>query len=161
LKNPLQNLGLFASYGTKKAQEYVGLQGVVDKLSKVRPELKSSADHIEKQTARFGSAVENLLIKYGKNIEDQQIPLKRVAECTMELYAMAAVTSRATRSLEKGLSSASHEVLLANTYCLEASQRINDRLKLLQGGNSDKQLSQIADECFKEENYIPVHPLEI
>jgi hypothetical protein len=39
-------------------------------------------------------------MKYGKTIEEQQIPLKRVAECAMELYAMAAVTSRATRYFE-------------------------------------------------------------
>jgi len=159
VKNPVANLGFLASEGTNFLSHRFGL-GIAptDKLTKVRSELKSAADLIEKQTAAFGFACKELLIKYGKNIEDQQIPLRRVAESAMELYAMAAVTSRATRALNTGASSASHEVLLANTYCQEASQKISQNLKALKV-NTDKKVQEIADQVFKEENYIPVHPL--
>lgn len=52
-------------------------------------------------------------MKHGKKIVDQQLPLKRVAEVTMDLYAMAAVTSRATASLNAKLATAAHEKTLA------------------------------------------------
>jgi len=54
-----------------------------------------------------------LVMKHGKKVIDEQLPLQRVAEVTMDLYAMAAVTSRATAALNAKGATASHEKLLA------------------------------------------------
>ena len=48
-------------------------------------------------TSAFGRAVERLLITHGKNVIEQQQLLKRVADIAIELYALSAVISRATR----------------------------------------------------------------
>jgi len=130
----------------------------VEKLRHIDPSLKDAATIIEEQIAAFGVACENLVLKYAKSIEDQQILLRRLADCAMELYAMASVTSRAGRAFTKNSSSAAHEVLLANTYCKEARVKISQNLKALTN-NSDRGIQELADQIFKAENYIPNHPL--
>ena len=45
-----------------------------------------------------------------QKIIEEQLLLKRMADVSINLYGMTAVISRATRSIEQGLPSASHEV---------------------------------------------------
>jgi hypothetical protein len=48
-------------------------------------------------TSAFGRAVEALLLNHGKDVIEQQTLLKRVADVAIELYALTAVLSRASR----------------------------------------------------------------
>jgi very long chain acyl-CoA dehydrogenase len=58
----------------------------------------------------YGKAVERSLIAYKKSIMDEQFVLNRLADAAIDTYSMAVVLSRASRSLEKNLPSAPHEV---------------------------------------------------
>lgn len=69
----------------------------------------------------FGEAVESLLLKYGKGVVEEQFLLNRLAAAAFDTYTMAVVLSRATRSLNQNLPSASHEQLLAQVWCYEVS----------------------------------------
>lgn len=69
--------------------------------------------------ADIGVAVEAVLIKFGKNIIEEQFYLNRLAEAIIDAYAMAVVLSRASRSIERNLSSAHHETLMAQVWCNE------------------------------------------
>lgn len=69
----------------------------------------------------FGRTVEQLLIKHGKNIVDQQFLLNRLADCAIDTYAMVVVLSRATTSLNNKLDTADHERLMAEAWCIEVS----------------------------------------
>ncbi|XP_073229369.1 complex I assembly factor ACAD9, mitochondrial-like [Porites lutea] len=55
--------------------------------------------------------------KYGKNIIEEQLLLNRMADACMNLFAIMTMISRAARTINQGLSSASHEVLLTDTIC--------------------------------------------
>lgn len=127
---------------------------------KVPPQLKEAAGLIEKQSAEFGKSVTMLLMKSGKKIVDLQLPVKRVAECTMDLYAMAAVVSRASSALQNNEQSASHQVLLATAFCNEANQRITQRLAEINQPNKtiDKKIYEISDAVFEKQGYVPEHP---
>jgi len=120
-------------------------------------------------------------MSHGKDIMNHQLPLKRVAECAMDLFAMAAVTSRATSSLQKSLPSAPQEKALAlgslsisrkvqetksHTYnhkgfCKDAETRIVRRLDEINHPERtiDKETYQIADAVFENGGYVPQHPL--
>uniref|UniRef100_A0A8C5GB90 Very long-chain specific acyl-CoA dehydrogenase, mitochondrial n=1 Tax=Gouania willdenowi TaxID=441366 RepID=A0A8C5GB90_GOUWI len=74
-----------------------------------------------KAIEQFGAVVEELLVKHGKKIIDEQFVLKRVADCAIDLYAMVVVLSRASRSLSQGQASAQHEKMLCETWCMEVS----------------------------------------
>lgn len=69
--------------------------------------------------ADIGVAVEGVLMKFGKGIIEEQFYLNRLAEATIDAYAMAVVLSRASRSIERNLPSAAHESLMAQVWCNE------------------------------------------
>lgn len=89
----------------------------------------------------FGQTVEHLLIKYGKNIIDQQFLLNRLADCAIDIYVMACVLSRATRSMKLNLPSADHERLIAQAWCLEGSERCIVNTRKIHNGS-----------------YLPIYP---
>uniref|UniRef100_A0A7N6BYS6 Complex I assembly factor ACAD9, mitochondrial n=1 Tax=Anabas testudineus TaxID=64144 RepID=A0A7N6BYS6_ANATE len=96
-------------------------------------------------------------------IVDEQLILKRVADVLINLYAMTAVLSRASRSISIGLRNHDHEVLLANTFCSDAFFKNNYMMTQLQKHspeNNDANIKKIAKEVLENRAYICSHPLE-
>lgn len=60
-----------------------------------------------------------VLIKYGKGIVNEQFILNRLANSAIDIYTMTVVLSRASRSLNEKLPSATHEKILAQNWCYE------------------------------------------
>uniref|UniRef100_A0A668AJB2 Complex I assembly factor ACAD9, mitochondrial n=1 Tax=Myripristis murdjan TaxID=586833 RepID=A0A668AJB2_9TELE len=160
------NVGLALGMLGKKLKTSMG--GTVDfgltgKDGVVHPSLADSAKKFEQNVYLFGSTVESLLYRYGKTIVDEQLVLKRVADVLINLYAMTAVLSRASRSISIGLRNHDHEVLLANTFCSEAFFKNNYLMTQLQKHspeNNDANIKKIAREVLEKRSYICSHPLE-
>eukprot|EP01137_Pigoraptor_chileana_P023983 Opistho-2@91181 len=160
LASPLSNLGVIMDEAPKRLRRTLGVSGGGDVLRGVHPDLRSSASLIESRTADFGAAIESLLSKHGKDVINQQMPLRRVAEVVIDLYAMAAVTSRATHALNSKLPTAAHEALLCKTYCEDADERLASNIRALVSSKTcDQQFSQIAGDVLDKGEYIPTHPL--
>lgn len=106
-------------------------------------------------------AVREVLLKYGKDVVSQQLVLERTANVAIDLYAMAAVLSRTTKSIKASSSSAEHETRLAELFCLQASRRISTNVADMTGGSADLDAKRvaIAKALFDSGNYIPKHPL--
>ncbi|XP_043977302.1 complex I assembly factor ACAD9, mitochondrial [Gambusia affinis] len=129
----------------------------------VHPSLEESAKKLEQNVSLFGTTVESLLYRYGKSIVDEQLVLKRVADVLINLYAMTAVLSRASRSISIGLRNHDHEVLLANTFCTDAFFKNNYSMVQLQKHspeNNDASIKKIAQAVLENRSYICSHPLE-
>lgn len=138
-KNPTANLGLIFEEASKRVVRSVGLASppAVDHL--VNKELAPSAVLLAKVSCmsfiikylltndfaqgvdNFGQTVEMVLIKYGKSIVNEQFILNRLANSAIDIYTSAVVLSRASNSLEKGLSTANHEKLMAEAWIFEVS----------------------------------------
>jgi len=129
----------------------------------VHPQLLPCAQAIAAQSAQFGDTVEAILIKYGKNVVNEQLVLKRIADSAIDLFGMAATTARATRSLREGTPSAEHEAKLTLAFCQDANRRITTNLRdaLAPGQTSDKKLLDIAGDVFAKGGYVPAHPLRV
>ncbi|XP_069559315.1 complex I assembly factor ACAD9, mitochondrial isoform X1 [Brachyistius frenatus] len=137
--------------------------GLTGKDGVVHPSLAESAKKLEQNVNLFGSTVESLLYRYGKTVVDEQLVLKRVADVLINLYAMTAVLSRASRSISIGLRNHDHEVLLANTFCNDAFYKNNYWMVQLQKHspeNNDANIKRIAREVLENRAYICSHPLE-
>uniref|UniRef100_A0A8C4E6D3 Complex I assembly factor ACAD9, mitochondrial n=1 Tax=Dicentrarchus labrax TaxID=13489 RepID=A0A8C4E6D3_DICLA len=96
-------------------------------------------------------------------IVDEQLVLKRVADVLINVYAMTAVLSRASRSICIGLRNHDHEVLLANTFCSEAFFKNNYLMTQLQKHspeNNDANIKKIAQAVLENRAYVCSHPLE-
>lgn len=79
----------------------------------------------------FGQTVEALLVKHGKGIIEQQFVLNRLADCAIDIYAMACVLSRCSRSIQLKLESVEHERLMTHAWCIEAAERcLNNNRKI-------------------------------
>lgn len=148
---------LMSSLGAKVNHGLTGPDGVV------HPSLADSAKMFELNVTAFGSAVEKLLYRYGKTIVDEQLALKKIADVLINLYAMTAVLSRTSRSISIGLRNHDHEVLLANTFCLEAHFKNNYLMHQLEKHspeNNDANIKKIAKQVLDNRAYICTHPLE-
>lgn len=98
-----------------------GLPNGDELLEEVASPLRHSALKLVQQIEDFGSVIEHLLFKYGKNIANQQFLLTRIANASIDLYVMTAVLSRATSAINEELPSADHEQLLATTFVAKVS----------------------------------------
>ncbi|KAM9758478.1 complex I assembly factor ACAD9, mitochondrial [Menidia menidia] len=160
------NITLAMSMVGKKLKSSLGAAvdlGLTGKDGVVHPSLEESAKKLEQNVNLFGSTVESLLYRYGKTIVDEQLILKRVADVLINLYAMTAVLSRASRSISIGLRNHDHEVLLTNTFCNEAFFKNNYLMVQLQKHapeNNDANIKKIAKAVLDNRAYICSHPLE-
>ncbi|XP_048853809.1 very long-chain specific acyl-CoA dehydrogenase, mitochondrial-like [Brienomyrus brachyistius] len=136
LKNPVGNLGLLTGEIGKRVRRKAGLSSGLTLQGTVHPDLAQSGDLVVKAIEQFGLTVEELLLKHGKKIIDEQLVLQRVADGAIDLYAMVVVLSRASRSLSQGLPSAQHEKILCETWCVEAHDRIMKNMKELRSSSS-------------------------
>jgi alkylation response protein AidB-like acyl-CoA dehydrogenase len=157
IRDPLQNYGMIVGELYDRVRDrFVG-----EHVDHAHPKLKRAAVHIEDKVVAFGHAVEQLLRHFGKRIIEEQLLLRRIADMAIDLYAMVAVVSRATSSMEKARPGAEHEVLLASAFCEEADRRIRRNLRALEQGrkNGDVELRTIADQLLEHGGYVPAHPL--
>ncbi|XP_078399585.1 complex I assembly factor ACAD9, mitochondrial [Cetorhinus maximus] len=137
--------------------------GLTGKSGVVHPNLEESAKKMEENVYILGCSVENLLYRFGKTIVEEQLVVKRVADVLINLYAMTAVISRASRSISIGLRNHDHEVLLANTFCSGAYFQNNYLLAQLQKNspeNLDDSIKKIAQQVLDKRAYICSHPLD-
>jgi len=162
LKNPLGNVGLLAGEISKRAKRKAGLSTGITLQGTVHPELAQSGQLAVEAIEQFGGVIEELLVKHGKKIIDEQFVLKRVADCGIDLYAMVVVLSRASRSLSQGHPSAQHEKMLCDTWCMEAHDRIIQTVKSLRSSQSRqvfKNMRGISMAVVENGGVVAPHPL--
>ncbi|XP_062342332.1 very long-chain specific acyl-CoA dehydrogenase, mitochondrial-like [Osmerus eperlanus] len=162
LKNPLGNAGLLAGEVSKRAKRRAGLSTGLSLRGSIHPELAQSGDLAVKAIEQFGVTVEDMLLKHGKKIIDEQFVLKRVADGAIDLYAMVVVLSRASRSLSNSLPTAQHEKMLCDTWCVEAHDRIMDNCKALKSSSTSqvfKNLKAISSAVVENGGVVSPHPL--
>lgn len=125
-------------------------------------QLNDSSVLASKAAVDFGITVEQVLIKYGKRITDEQYVVNRIAQSTIDIYGMFVVLSRASRSINLKYSSAEHEASLANMFCYEASRRVSQNLKDaldVEFVNNTKLMAKVAIDLGQHGRTVPQHPL--
>jgi very long chain acyl-CoA dehydrogenase len=114
------DIGTILSEGKKRIGSKIGVQTFsAPELNTMPQQLTTSAALAAMAAAEFGETVENLLIKYGKNIANEQFVVNRVAQSTIDIYAMFVILSRASKSINSKLPSSEHEINLVNLFCSE------------------------------------------
>lgn len=129
-KNPSANLGLIAEEVSRRATRVIGLNSS-SLNSYVHPSLQESAALCVKSVESFGSAIESILVKYGKGIVEEQFVLNRLAQAAIDTYTMSVVLSRASLSASKNIPSAEHEIMMTQVWCSEAASRVAYNLKVI------------------------------
>jgi len=163
LKNPLNNVGFMFKKGIERMQTNRKNPALNMKLyDHVHPTLSQSAEALELRVVKLRYLVEKYLGTYADKIIDQQLPLKRFANVSIDLFATTAVLARASRAKSIGLRNCDHELVMARTFAGLALRRVDsalEELELGELGNGDMNLTDIADTIFKEGGYAAEHPL--
>eukprot|EP00735_Rhodelphis_limneticus_P004842 TRINITY_DN1648_c0_g1::TRINITY_DN1648_c0_g1_i1::g.17782::m.17782 TRINITY_DN1648_c0_g1::TRINITY_DN1648_c0_g1_i1::g.17782 ORF type:complete len:619 (-),score=152.42,sp/P48818/ACADV_BOVIN/54.62/0.0,Acyl-CoA_dh_1/PF00441.19/1.1e-39,Acyl-CoA_dh_1/PF00441.19/0.046,Acyl-CoA_dh_M/PF02770.14/5.7e-21,Acyl-CoA_dh_N/PF02771.11/7.1e-21,Acyl-CoA_dh_2/PF08028.6/5.2e-15,Acyl-CoA_dh_2/PF08028.6/0.3,PMEI/PF04043.10/0.44 TRINITY_DN1648_c0_g1_i1:27-1883(-) len=163
LKSPLSNLGSLSGIVGTRAKRMMGMPE--DQVHLVHSSLRSSATLLEKNVSAFGGVVESLLMKHGRNVIDKQIQLKRLADCAIDIYSMAAVLSRATRAIEENSPTVESEQLMAETWCKDADSRVRHNIKKihssLSGQSTDPDYIKLAEIIYRQNSYPARHPTGI
>ena len=111
LRNPFLNPGLLLGKTLQRWRQSNDLPQLTLKLDGfVHPTLERSAKHLEYCVHRFQYIVEIMLQRYGADITNRQLVLKRMADIAIDIYAMTAVLSRSSRSYCTGIRNAQAEV---------------------------------------------------
>uniref|UniRef100_A0A452I8K4 Very long-chain specific acyl-CoA dehydrogenase, mitochondrial n=1 Tax=Gopherus agassizii TaxID=38772 RepID=A0A452I8K4_9SAUR len=145
-----------------RAKRKVGIPTGLSLEGIVHPGLDNSAYLVTKAIDLFGEAVESLLLKYGKKVIDQQFHLKRVADAAIDIYAMAVVISRASRSLSLGQPTAEHEKLLCQTWSHEAFERVRENLRAVKSSTWNQSFADmklISNAVVQNKGILATHPL--
>ena len=99
--------------------------------TKVNPNFADAAAVLSQDVSMFGTSVETVLIKHGKEVMNQQFLLNRIANAAIDIYVATCVISRCSSSLEQGLESAQNEQMMTKVWCSEAHTRIVNNLDML------------------------------
>uniref|UniRef100_A0A8C3UHH7 Complex I assembly factor ACAD9, mitochondrial n=1 Tax=Catharus ustulatus TaxID=91951 RepID=A0A8C3UHH7_CATUS len=160
------NMGVALGEFLTRLQDTLGRKvdlGLIGDRGVVHPSLQESAKKLEENVYYFGSTVRGLLSRFGKTIVEEQLVLKRVADVVINLYAMTAAISRASRSISIGLRNHDHEVLLTNIFCTEAYFKNNYAMAQLEkyaDENLDDSIKKAAKQILEKRAYICSHPLD-
>lgn len=130
-KDSVSNFGFLMGEASKRTKGGLGLGANNLLEEKVHSNLAEPAYLLCQDIATFGSSVEKLLIKHGKDVINQQFLLNRIADSTIDIYVATCMLSRCSTSLEQGLDSAHHEEMMTKVWCSEAHNRILQNLDML------------------------------
>ncbi len=151
LTNPIKSLGVFTKFAKKRMTHLMGSKT----LSKVHPELKEEAEEFSSLLGAFAISVENSLMKYGKKIIDNELPQGRLAEMSMELYAILATLSRTTSILNNSEVSKEQKDYVLNLckyVSYDSGKKIKKNLKAM-SKNNDSAVIKISEQVLKNGGY--------
>ncbi|AUN97970.1 acyl-CoA dehydrogenase [Bacteriovorax stolpii] len=151
LQDPIKSLGVFTKFARKRMSHMMGSKA----LTKAHPELKEQAEKFSSMLGRFAIAVEDTLIKYGKNIIDNELPQGRLADMVIDLYIILACISRTTAILNSSKATQEQKdyVLRLTKYiCNESGRKIKRNLKAM-SKNNDKNVIKISETVVKNGGY--------
>jgi acyl-CoA dehydrogenase family protein 9 len=95
LEDPIKSLGVLTDFAKNRITKMIPTRS----LSQVHPRLEEWGNEWSSMLGGFSIQVENTLMKYGKNIIDNEFPQARLADMTIQLYVALAVMSRTTSIL--------------------------------------------------------------
>ena len=156
------NLNVIVGEGSKRFRRGIGMASGPEINQYIHSSLHPSGVLLSKSIDNFGATIEQVLIKHGKTIRDEQFLVHRLGDITIDLFTMAAGLSRCTQSFKNQSPSAVHEANLVRIWCEEAYDRINSNIELVTSPAfmaRAKLMTELAREIVDKESTVPVHPL--
>ncbi|HEY2516351.1 MAG TPA: acyl-CoA dehydrogenase family protein [Polyangiaceae bacterium] len=153
MREPIKGFGLLSDFALRKARTALGRE----RMTRAHPILNREAVLFEDHVADLAKNVDKVLRRHGREIAEMQYTQRRVAEMAIELYAIAAVIARTTRSIERrGEEGARREIDLATIFVAGAEQRLAETVASFDK-NDDELRKAVASKAYVDGGY----PLDI
>jgi acyl-CoA dehydrogenase family protein 9 len=151
IQDPIKSVGLLTDFAKKRLSKYVGSKT----LTKVHPSLETHGSHFVSAMNDFSIAVENTIIKYGKNIIGNELPQMRIANMSIELYVQLCVLSRTTSILNRtDVSDKDKEYVtqLTEIICRDSRQTFTKNYKRL-NSSYDKLIPKVSQHVSDRDGF--------
>lgn len=149
MREPIKGFGLLSDFAVRKAKSVLGRE----RMTRAHPLLSREAVIFEEFTAELASQTEAVLRKHGREIAEMQFTQKRIAEITIDLYAVAACISRTTRAIERrGEEGARREIDLTNIFTTGAQKRLRQNVADF-SRNDDELRKAVASRAYTDRGY--------
>jgi acyl-CoA dehydrogenase family protein 9 len=149
MREPIKGFGLLSDFAVRKARTTLRRE----RMTRAHPVLNREAVVFEEYTSELMKNVDKALRKHGREIAEMQYTLRRVAEMAMELYAIAACLSRATRAVEKrGEEGARREIDLTTIFVATAERRLEEIVRSFDK-NDDELRKSVAMRTYSDGGY--------
>ena len=88
-----------------------------ESIPNLHASLAPSAKLLSECIDGFGATTQQLLIKSGKNVLQEQQKLRRLADAAIDIFSMVTTLSRCSRAIEQSSPSAQYEKQLVDLIC--------------------------------------------
>jgi hypothetical protein len=143
LSNPFRGFGALMKFGRRQLEARL----LTPEIPVRSESLRGEANELAKSIARFGRAVQSMLIRHRESILERQYIHERIAEAGCELYAASCTLSRLDSLLEHGNGSPSEmnrDQIAGRYYLRYANRRVRQSLAAL-NDNDDELTTKAAD----------------
>jgi hypothetical protein len=106
---------------------------------------------IERNSRRLARGVFHQMLRFGPKLERRQAVLFRLVDVAGELFAMAAVCTRAQWMRKRDGETGARAVRVADLFCRHARRRVRDKFRGL-GSNDDTSTYRAAQDVLKGEH---------
>jgi acyl-CoA dehydrogenase family protein 9 len=149
LQNPLSEWNFLLEYMLQKIGHIV----TTERLSGMHHLLAGEVRSFEKYTKVLHLKAEKCLVKYRKDIINQEFQLERISDMVIDLYAVAAVLSRLNSDLKKREpEQVERQLVIGKAFCDEAWKRIRRNGRQIDA-NIDPLKKQIAKGSCEADGY--------
>ena len=151
IQDPIKSVGILSDFAKKRMSKKFGSKT----LSKVHPSLEVHGTHFVSALKDFAIAVENTIMKYGKNIIGNELVQMRIANMSIELYVQLCVLSRTTSILNRSdVSEKDKEYvsMMTELICRDSRQTFTKNYKRL-NSSYDKLIPKISKAVSEREGF--------
>lgn len=155
MHDKLHSIGAIGSYVAGRVKR----QLVKKSFTRVHAALSEQADVVASGIHEFALAVENTLMRHGKDIMDRQMEQERMANAAIDIYLSTAVLSRASWAIERagGAEHAQADLDCARIFIPAAMRRARRSVRAL-NHNQDDRLKAIAERAMESGDLAPPTP---
>ena len=150
-QDPIKSVGILTDFAKKRMSKRFGSKT----LTKVHPSLETHGHHFVSSLKDFAIAVENTIMKFGKNIIGNELLQMRIANMTIELYVQICVLSRTTAILNKAEVSENDKdyvTLLTELIMKDSRQNFTKNYKRL-NSSYDKLIPKISKAVSQRDGF--------
>jgi acyl-CoA dehydrogenase family protein 9 len=150
-QDPIKSVGILTDFAKKRMSKRFGNKT----LTKVHPSLEGHGNHFVTSLKDFSIAVENTIMKFGKNIIGNELLQMRIANMAIELYVQLCVLSRTTAILNKSEVSASDKeyiTLMTELIMRDSRQSFTKNYKRL-NSSYDKLIPKISKAVSERDGF--------
>lgn len=150
-QDPIKSVGVLSNFAKKRISKKFGSKT----LTKVHPSLEVQGNHFVSSLKDFSIAVENTIMKFGKNIIGNELLQMRIANMSIELYAQLCVLSRTTAILNRSdVSQKDKEyvTMMTELICRDSRQIFTKNYKRL-NSSYDKLIPKISKAVSERDGF--------